>query len=164
MSRKQQKDKLDEKTTINAKQKKQIIKENDIKQNEIKENEKDIDNILMQDIISIDTIDNEITNMDKINSLKEKVKMYNELKTKLSLYKNKLMEIKKNIDIITTKECSITDSEYDQITKDLEKVKNNINDNTPIDILIKCYKLSIENIYNCERYLSSKKAEIVYIE
>lgn len=149
---KEQKEEKEEKINNNVIQKKQIVKE------------KDVENILTQDIISIDTIDNEIINMDKITSLKEKVKIYNDLKTKLSLYKNKLIEAKKNIDIVTKKECNITDSDYDKITKDLEKIKNNIDDNTPIDMLIKYYKTSVENINNCERYLSSKKAEIVYIE
>ena len=112
----------------------------------------------------LDAITDEITGMDKITNIKDKIKTYNLIKNKLLTHKTKILESKKIIETPTTNETktNITDEEFEKKMTAIENIKKANNNDLSLDELVNRHTLMSEYVKDCENYLNNKKTDIVY--
>jgi hypothetical protein len=129
-------------------------------------------------------VEKELQDLDKISGLKKKISKYNDLSKQLKHCQNETnkltIEVKNiaNAKVIDHEEENNTDSdeqnikpkiemsdvEYDNLIKEIAKLKESINENMSVEDLIKSYKMASENIQKCEEFLKNKKLELINIE
>ena len=111
---------------------------------------------------SLETIVDNLDELQKSNRLKDILKKHNQIKTKLEGLKETVDIIKKNFDSqIETKKEIIDDITYDKYCKDLNIDMEDEFDDISLEDQVAKYKQYMKKIMACDAYLKSKKMEII---
>ena len=130
--------------------------------------------------ITQNTIEKQLSNisadLDELSNttkLKDIFKKHKDIKKKLGSATEKLDELEKifnseiNYSNIDPADKLISDETYEIYSKEIYDFIDDFSsnsENTSIELLMEKYKLTIDKIHLCEKYLESKKMEITYCD
>ena len=110
----------------------------------------------------LDLISSELDELNESTKLKDIFKKHKDIKKKIGIANDKLENLEKifNSEMIENSEI-INDETYETYSKDISLILDDDIEQIPVEILINKHKDIMQKINMCEKYLESKKMEII---
>ena len=110
----------------------------------------------------LDLISSELDELNESTKLKDIFKKHKDIKKKIGIVSDKLENLEKLFDseIIENSEI-INDETYETYSKEISLILDDDIEQLPVEILINKHKDIMQKINMCQKYLESKKMEII---
>lgn len=113
---------------------------------------------------SLEAISNDIEKLDTEKNLDCKIKLHNKINSNIDIMKNKLILLKDNIDtnLESLSQDNIDENTYSLYLNEISDDElNKIMNSDDLDLQIEKYKILINKINLCKKYLESKKMQVI---